>query len=266
VTTATYTQDDFEALKVNDLVAIAGTQFGLRFPARFKKSDLVAALLQAVEGEDLSLYRIPNWTAPTADQTTPSGLPTDPEANRVEPEPMTKEAIAARVAANRQQTDDDEAERLRKAAEKSKPKKARFDASPEELQARGSKIGYAVGVLGWALNRIAKEQVVFDQVCEALGEALDADTVALAREGVIAGYAKGWDQFKFPSKACSGMDGAAQVDGIWAEVEEWLGTPVPALSIFGLLSREWPEEVEDEDVPEEPEIDVDEDNEEGGED
>jgi hypothetical protein len=195
----------------------------------------------------------PGWTRPEpAPTTTASGLPTDPEANRVPAEPMTKEAIAARVAANRQQTETDEAERLRKAAEKSKPKKSRYDASPEELQARGSKIGYAVGVLGWALNRLAKEQRVFDDVCEGLGEALDADTVALAKEGVIAGYAKAFDQFRFPSAACSGMDGEAQLTGIWSEVEEWLGTDTPALSIFGLLQREWPEETVEE--PEDEEV------------
>jgi hypothetical protein len=139
---------------------------------------------------------------------------------------LTREQIAARIAAARAESAE-EAE-VRRAAEAAKPRRS-DDVSVEELTRRYGKIGYGVGLFIQAVSRLAKETKKADNLALSLGEeAEQRETWDLCKDAMTEGYAKAWDTYQFPSKAMRGMDGEEMIRGIWAEMKK----AQPGLAIF----------------------------------
>jgi hypothetical protein len=149
---------------------------------------------------------------------------------------LTREQIAARIAAARAESAE-EAE-MRRAAEAAKPRRS-DDVSVEELTRRYGKIGYGVGLFIQAVSRLAKETKKADNLALSLGEeAEQRETWDLCKDAMTEGYAKAWDTYQFPSKAMRGMDGEEMIRGIWAEMKK----AQPGLAIFARFADDEGEE------------------------
>lgn len=149
---------------------------------------------------------------------------------------LTREQIAARIAAARAESAE-EAE-MRRAAEAAKPRRS-DDVSVEELTRRYGKIGYGVGLFIQAVSRLAKETKKADNLALSLGEeAEQRETWDLCKDAMTEGYAKAWDTYQFPSKAMRGMDGEEMIRGIWAEMKK----AQPGLAIFARFGDDEVEE------------------------
>lgn len=212
---------ELRSSKISDIHATA-TEYGLKLPKSWTKAELVAGLESYFSGEDMSSYMAP-------------------EAPKVPEQPKTPEDVKSKVEAHRLSMADAEAMRIE--AEKSRPKKVTWEATVEELEKRHSRLGYAIGVMAWAKNRIEKESKVVSEVLPAMGESFDSEAVSLSREALILGYAKSLDQFGFPSPA---IKGKANPDDIFAEIMGIFGN----LEIFSTevaeILQDQPEELETE--------------------
>lgn len=210
-------------LSINQIRDILAADYNIELPKSWKRAQIVEILVAALEDR-----------ADVFEQYIVKA--NDTHGSSKDPIALTAEQLAERVKQHRENLDLDEAERLRKAAEKSKPKRRAFEVSVEELNTRSSKIGYAVGVLHWALNRIAKETIVANQVSKELGDRFDLEASALTREALATGFVKAFDQFRFPSKACaSGAEGVKLVNLVISEIWDKADPSTNHREVLGLL-------------------------------
>jgi hypothetical protein len=244
----TATTTNLEGMTIAQLLTLAEQEHGKVLHSngktRLKKAEIISLIKEAQtqereaqereqeerEAAEREEARREIEIVPLADQVSVMAAFKDNPENKVnEVMPgtsLTREQIAARIAAARAESAE-EAE-MRRAAEAAKPRRS-DDVSVEELTRRYGKIGYGVGLFIQAVSRLAKETKKADNLALSLGEeAEQRETWDLCKDAMTEGYAKAWDTYQFPSKAMRGMDGEEMIRGIWAEMKK----AQPGLAIF----------------------------------
>ncbi len=168
---------------------------GLALPKSWNKSELINVIERAADGEEFPTYAIVEGEPP---------MPHTPDEPAAVP-PSGEDEVAERLAAAKNLVEKTQAEAEKRAAEKKarsrKKGQAYREASVDELARLGDAIGYALGFIRWAGQRITKSNLGLAELLPALGEALDSDALALGQEGMIEGYTRAQKQTKFKSPA-----------------------------------------------------------------
>jgi hypothetical protein len=258
-------QESLQALTIAQIRELASERLGMTMPLKWSKPQIIEAVLfQALpaadddepEGEP-EIPNIPDVTDSNpipsipdiaAIDTLASGVQTaiemlesqpreESETPELSEEPeklspnLTRDEVAAKLAAHRARIAGEQVERDAAAAEK--PRYQPWQPTEAELLKRAGKIGYSIGSLLFAYNRLRKETKILAQVLEAMGELADEAALRKAKNAIIGQFAHNKDRACFPSAALdSAMKGDELREAVWQEIIA-VGVPLQVAQLLG---------------------------------
>jgi hypothetical protein len=246
-------QESLQALTIAQIRELASERLGMTMPLKWSKPQIIEAVLfQATpvddgepENEEPETPSIPDIAAidtlASGVQTAIEMLESQPREESETPElseepeklspNLTRDEVAAKLAAHRARIAGEQVERDAAAAEK--PRYQPWQPTEAELLKRAGKIGYSIGSLLFAYNRLRKETKILAQVLEAMGELADEAALRKAKNAIIGQFAHNKDRACFPSAALdSAMKGDELREAVWQEIIA-VGVPLQVAQLLG---------------------------------